>query len=87
MAIIHKCNYGLFEKQKILQGNNGWSIVVHANKKFQIAKLEDLLKALLKNGLRYSQRNVSFLEKNYNIWGIQYSLRIGDYALNHCKVG
>ena len=41
-------------------------------KKFHTAKLEDLLKALLKNGhLRFHQRNVSCLEKNYNIWTIQ----------------
>ena len=32
-------------------------------------------------------RNASSLEKNYNVWGIQYSLRIGEYVLNHYKVG
>ena len=38
-----------------------------------MAKLEDLLKALLKNGLKISPKNVSCLEQNYNIWEIQYS--------------
>ena len=43
------------------------------SKKSHIAKLEDLLKALLKNGLKkYPQRNVSYLEQNYNTWKIQY---------------
>ena len=45
-------------------------------KKSHIAKLEDLLKALLKMDLRFHQRNVSILEKNNNIWEILYSLRI-----------
>ena len=35
-------------------------------------KLEDLLKALLKNGFKYPQRNVRYLEKNCNIWVIQF---------------
>ena len=43
------------------------------SKKCHIAKLEDLLKALLKNDLRFHQRNVNYLERNYSIWAIQYS--------------
>ena len=43
------------------------------SKKSQVAKLEDLLKALLKNGLKYPQRNVSYLEQSCSIWEIQYS--------------
>ena len=35
----------------------------------------------------YHQRNASSLKKNYNIWGILYLLRIGEYVLNHCEVG
>ena len=37
--------------------------------------------------LRSNQRNVSSLEKNYDIWGILYSLKIEEYALNLCEVG
>ena len=37
-----------------------------------IAKLEDLLKALRKNGLKISLRNVNYLKQNYSVWGIQY---------------
>ena len=39
------------------------------SKKSHIAKVEDLLKALLKSGLRYLQRNVSFLEQNLQYMG------------------
>ena len=38
------------------------------SKKSHTAELEDLLKALLKNGLRYPQRSVSYLEQNYSTW-------------------
>ena len=55
-------------------------------KKSDIAKLKDLLKALLKNVLRYHQRNASSLEKNCNIWKILYLLRIGECVLNHYVV-
>ena len=56
-------------------------------KKSHIAKLEDLLKALLKNGLRSHQRNVSFLEKNYNTWFILFLLKTRELAPNHHEIG
>ena len=37
-----------------------------------IAKLEDLLKALLKNGLKYSQRSVNYLGQICNTWVMKY---------------
>ena len=40
------------------------------SKKVHIAKLEDLLKALLKNGLKISLRTVSYLKQSYNTWEI-----------------
>ena len=40
------------------------------SKKVHIAKLEDLLKVLLKMALKYPQRNVNYLKQNYNIWEI-----------------
>ena len=43
------------------------------SKKFHIAKLEDLLKALLKMDSKYPQRNASYLEQNYSTWETQYS--------------
>ena len=42
-------------------------------KKVHMAKLEDLLKALLKNGLKILPKSVSYVRQNYNIWEIQYS--------------
>ena len=42
------------------------------SKKAHMDKLENLLKALRKNGLKISPRNVSHLEQNYNIWEILY---------------
>ena len=43
------------------------------SKRLHIAKLEDLLKALLKNDLKYIRRNASCLEHNYSMWETQYS--------------
>ena len=40
--------------------------------KSHIAKLGDLLKTLLKNGLKISSRNYNYLGRNYNIWVTQY---------------
>ena len=42
------------------------------SKKVHMAKLEDLLKALLKMVLKYPQRNVSYLKQSYNIWEMGY---------------
>ena len=55
-------------------------------RKSHITKLEDLLKTLLKNGLKVSPKKCQLLERNCNIWGILYSLRIGLYVLNHYEV-
>ena len=41
-------------------------------KKAHMAKLEDLLKALLKNRLKILPKKCSYLRQNYNTWEIQY---------------
>ena len=51
-------------------------------KKAHMAKLEDLLKALLKNGLKISLKSASYLKENYNTWGIQYLLKKRRCVLN-----
>ena len=33
--------------------------------------------------LKFPQRSVNYLEKNYNIWVIQYLYKIEEFALNH----
>ena len=83
LAFIHKHNFVLFTKQKILWSNNGWSIIVHSNKKSLISKLKDLLRALLKNGLMISPKKCQLFrnELQYmDIWEILYSLRIEEYV-------
>ena len=41
-------------------------------KKAHMAKLEDLLKALLKKGFKISPKSVSYLRQNCNTWGTPY---------------
>ena len=41
-------------------------------KRVHMAKLEDLLKYLLKNGLKISPKNASYSKQNYSIWRILY---------------
>ena len=43
--------------------------------KSHIAKLEDLLKALLKNGFKISPKKCQLFRKNYNMWETPYSLK------------
>ena len=42
------------------------------SKKAHLAKLENLLKALQKNGLKISPKKCNYLEQNCNIWETQY---------------
>ena len=41
-------------------------------KKAHMAKLEDLLNALLKNGLKLFPKSGNYLKQSYNTWGILY---------------
>ena len=50
-------------------------------------KLEDLLKALLKNGLRYCLRNANCSEPIYNIWAITYLFKTRRYVYNPRETG
>ena len=42
------------------------------SKTIHLAKLEDLLKALCKNGLKISPKKCELLRQNYNMWAIPY---------------
>ena len=52
------------------------------SKQSHMRKLEDLLKALLKNGMKISPKNVNYSEKNYNIWVIPFSFKRKECVLN-----
>ena len=43
-----------------------------ASKRADMAKLEDLLNILLKNGLKISPKSVIYLKQSYNTWGMSY---------------
>ena len=43
------------------------------SKRVHMVKLEDLLKALIKDGLKISTKKCQLLKQNYSIWGMLYS--------------
>ena len=43
-------------------------------------KLEDILKAVLKNGLKISPRSANYSKPAYNTWEMKYLLKIRRYA-------
>ena len=52
------------------------------SKRCHMDKLEDLLKVLLKNGLKYLQRNANCSEPIYNIWVMKYLFKIKECVCN-----
>ena len=52
------------------------------SKQSHMTKLEDLLKALLKNGLKISPKNANYSEKSYNTWVILSLSKRKEYALD-----
>ena len=50
------------------------------SKRSHMEKLEDLLKALLKNGLKISPRNINCLEQIYSIWVMKYSFKTKEFV-------
>ena len=53
------------------------------SKQSHMTKLEDLLKALLKNGMKYLQKSANYLEKNCNTWVIPSLFKRKECALDH----
>ena len=49
-------------------------------KSFHFEKLEDLLKALHKNGLKISQRSVNYSKLIFSTWATQYLLETKEYV-------
>ena len=56
-------------------------------KKSHMAKLEDLLKVLLKKRKISSKKCQFFRKELQNIWAILYLLRIGECVFSHYEVG
>ena len=52
------------------------------SKKSHIEKLEDLLNALLKNGLKFLQRNANCSKQIYNIWVMKYLFKTKECVCN-----
>ena len=52
-------------------------------KKLHIAKLEDLLKALLKNGVKISPKKCQLFRTELQKWVIQYSYKMEVFVLDH----
>ena len=69
MAILYKCNFRLLTEQKVLWSNNGWSFIIYSIKRFSHSKIDYLLKALLKNGLKISPKKCHLLETNLQYIG------------------
>ena len=56
------------------------------SKQSHMRKLEDPLKALLKNGLKISQRSANYSGKNCSTWATQSLFKRKEYVLNHYVV-
>ena len=52
------------------------------SKRSHVDKLKDLLRALLKNGLKFLQRNANCSEPIYNTWVIKYLFKKKEYVYN-----
>ena len=55
-------------------------ILFTSSKESHVRKLEDLLKALLKNRLKVSPKKCQLLKQAYNIWEMKYLLRLRKYV-------
>ena len=53
------------------------------SKRSHIAKLEDLLKALLKNGLKISPKKCQLFRTNLQYTGNEIFIRTKEFVLNH----
>ena len=56
------------------------------SKQSHMIKLEDILKALLKNGLKISPKSVNYLEENWNIWVILSLFKRKECVLDHYAI-
>ena len=69
LAIIYQCNSQLSSKQKYCEAIMDDLLLSTPSKSSHMAKLEDLLKALLKNGLKISLKKCQLFKTNVNYMG------------------
>ena len=55
-------------------------ILFTPTKEYHMNKLEDILSALLKNGLKYHLRNVNYSRPTYSMWVMKYLLKARRYV-------
>ena len=63
---------GCLKSKKYCEGITDNLLLFIPSKKTHMENLEDLLKALLKNGLKFLQRNANYSKQKYNIWEMLY---------------
>ena len=63
---------GCLQSRKYCEANMDDLLLFTPSEKAHFAKLEDLLKALLRNGLKYLQRSASSVKWNCNTWETLY---------------
>ena len=56
------------------------------SKQSHMIKLEDLLKTLLKNGLKMSPKSANYLERNCNTWVIPSLFKRKECVLEHYAI-
>ena len=69
MAILYQCNTLLSSEQKYCEAIMDDLLLFTPSKSSHIAKLEDLLKALLKTGLKISPKKCQLFRTNFNYMG------------------
>ena len=69
MTILYQCNSQLFSKKKYCEAIMDDLLLFTPSKSSHMAKLEDLLRALLKNGLKISLKKCQLFRTNLNYMG------------------
>ena len=69
MAIIHQCYLQLFTKKKYCEAIMDDLLLFTPTKGALMARLQDLLKALLKNGLKISPKKCQLFRTNLHYIG------------------
>ena len=66
---------GCLQSKRYCEANMDDLTLFTPSKESQMNKLDDILSALLKNGLKYHPRNVNYSKPAYSIWVMRYLLK------------